>query len=149
MTGGRFGALPSCILEGLCVREGGVVGTLFVLEANDSEQDAVCRSELGQVFRAGGPHHAPVQTGSQSPRSALLSVWAAYATRAQTSIRVLLVRSTAVPLVHCSALELTQEVAPPAARATGSDCLCQIRLSLSKSASNRRVFGQKRRKNLY
>ena len=23
MTGGRFGALPSCILEGLCVREGG------------------------------------------------------------------------------------------------------------------------------
>ena len=27
ITGGRFGALTSCILEGLGVREGGVVGT--------------------------------------------------------------------------------------------------------------------------
>ena len=53
-----------CLLEGLRVREGGVVGTLSALEANDSQEDFVVRgSELGEVFHAERPRHTPAQHG--------------------------------------------------------------------------------------
>ena len=47
---GCFGALASCLFEGLRVREGGVVDTLSALETNDSQEDLVVgRSELVEV----------------------------------------------------------------------------------------------------
>ena len=62
--GGRFHAPALGLLEGLGVLEGGVVGMLSALEANDSQKDlVVCNSELGKVFRAEGPCHTPVQQG--------------------------------------------------------------------------------------
>ena len=52
----------ACLLEDLRAREGGVVGTLPVLEANDSQEDLVVRlSEPGEMFRADGPRQTPVQ----------------------------------------------------------------------------------------
>jgi len=63
-TDGRFDALATCYLEGLRVREGGVVSTKSELEANDSQKDlVVSRSKLGKVFRSEGPCHIPVQQG--------------------------------------------------------------------------------------
>ena len=57
-TDGRFDALASCLLEGLRVRKGGVVGALSALEANDSQEDLVVRrSEPSEVLRAEGPRH--------------------------------------------------------------------------------------------
>ena len=51
-TNSRFDALASCLLERLRVREGGVVGTLSALKANNPQEDLVVhRSELGEVFR--------------------------------------------------------------------------------------------------
>ena len=41
LTDGRVDALASCLLEGLRVREGGVVGTPLALEANDSQEDSM------------------------------------------------------------------------------------------------------------
>ena len=57
--------LSQCHLEGLRVREGGMVSTMWaLLEANDSQQDlSVSRSKLGKVFRSEGPRHTPVQQG--------------------------------------------------------------------------------------
>ena len=60
-TDGRFDALASCLLEGLHVRKGGAVGTLSALEANDSQEDLVRRSEPSKVLLAEGPRHTPVQ----------------------------------------------------------------------------------------
>ena len=40
---------------------GGVVGTLLALEANDSQEDLVHRSESGEVFSAEVPRHTPVE----------------------------------------------------------------------------------------
>ena len=57
LTDGRFDALGSCLLEGLRVRKGGVVGALSALEANDSQEDLVRRSEPSEVLRAEGPRH--------------------------------------------------------------------------------------------
>ena len=43
-------------------REGGVVSTKSVLEANDSHKDlVVSRSKLGKVFRSEGSRHTPLQ----------------------------------------------------------------------------------------
>ena len=62
ITDDRSNVLASCLLEGLRVREGGVVGTLSALEANDSQEDSVARrSEPSDVLRAEGPRHTPVQ----------------------------------------------------------------------------------------
>ena len=61
ITDDRSNVLASCLLEGLRVREGGVVGTLSALEANDSQEDLVHRSESGQGFGAEDPRHTPVQ----------------------------------------------------------------------------------------
>ena len=59
-TGGRFGALATCHLEGLRVREGGVVSTKSAVEANDSQKDlVVSRSKLGKVFRSEGSRATP------------------------------------------------------------------------------------------
>ena len=53
LTDGRFDALGSCLLEGLRVRKGDVVGMLSALETNDSQEDlVVCRSEPSEVLRA-------------------------------------------------------------------------------------------------
>ena len=61
-TDGRFDALASCLLEGLRVRKGGVIGTLSALEANDSQEYfTVCRSEPSEVFRSEGPRHTLLQ----------------------------------------------------------------------------------------
>ena len=38
-----------------------MVGTLSALEANNSQGDLVRRLEPGEVFRAEGPRHTPVQ----------------------------------------------------------------------------------------
>ena len=40
---GRFDDVASCLLEGLRVREVGVVGTLSALEDNNSQEDLVVR----------------------------------------------------------------------------------------------------------
>ena len=56
----NFDALASCLLEGLRVRKGGVVGTLSALEADDSQADLVRLSEPSEVLRAEGPRHTPV-----------------------------------------------------------------------------------------
>ena len=60
-TDGRFDALASCLVERLRVREGGVVGTLSALKANNPQGDLV------QVFRTESPSNTRT-TGSQSPR---------------------------------------------------------------------------------
>ena len=63
-TDGRFDALASRHLEGLRVREGGMVSSKSALEANDSLKDLVAsRSKLGKVFRSKGPRHTPLQQG--------------------------------------------------------------------------------------
>ena len=61
LADGGLDALAACLFEGLRVREGGVVGTLSALEANDSQEDLVHRSESGQGFGAEDPRHTPVQ----------------------------------------------------------------------------------------
>ena len=59
---GRFDALATCNLEGLRVREGGVVGTKSALEPNDWQEDLIMsRSKLGKVFCSEGSRHTPVQ----------------------------------------------------------------------------------------
>ena len=56
--------VASCLIEDLHIREGGVVGTLSALAANNSQEDLVVRqSEPGEVFRAEGPRHTCVQQG--------------------------------------------------------------------------------------
>ena len=46
------------------MKDGGVVGTLSALKANDSKEDCMVRSsELGEVFRAEGLRHTPAQQG--------------------------------------------------------------------------------------
>ena len=63
-TDGCFDVLASCLLENLRVREGGVVGTLSALKANDPQEDLVVhRSELGEAFRAESPRNTSLQQG--------------------------------------------------------------------------------------
>ena len=65
---GRFDAMASCLREGLRVRKGGVVDTLWALKANISPDDMVVRrSEPTEVLRAEGPRHTPLQQ-SELPR---------------------------------------------------------------------------------
>ena len=60
-TDGRFDAVVTCHLEGLRVREGGMIGPKSALEANDLQEDlVVSRSKLGKVFRSEGPRHTPL-----------------------------------------------------------------------------------------
>ena len=62
ITDDRSNVLASCLLEGLRVRKGGVIGTLSALEANDSQEYfTVCRSEPSEVFRSEGPRHTLLQ----------------------------------------------------------------------------------------
>ena len=59
---GRFDAFAFLLLEGLGVREVGVVRT--TLEAKDPAEDFKARlSELVKVSRVEGPRHTPVQQG--------------------------------------------------------------------------------------
>ena len=61
---GRSDAQATWHLEGLRVREGGMVSTRSVLEANDSQQDlVVSHSKRGKVFRSEGPRHTSVEQG--------------------------------------------------------------------------------------
>ena len=63
-TDGRLDALASCFLKRLREREGGVVGTLSALKANNPQEDLVVhRSELDEVFRTENPRDTPVQRG--------------------------------------------------------------------------------------
>ena len=60
LTDGGLDALASCLFEGLCLREGGVVRTLSALEAHDSQEDLVVhRLESGEVFGVESPRHNP------------------------------------------------------------------------------------------
>ena len=57
-TDGLFVALALCLVEGLRVRKGGVLGTLSALEANDSQEDSVVRrSQPSEMLSGEGPRH--------------------------------------------------------------------------------------------
>ena len=60
-TDDRYDALASCLLESFRVRKGGVVNTLSAVDADDSPENLVRRSEPRQVLRAEGPRCTPVQ----------------------------------------------------------------------------------------
>ena len=63
-TDSFFDALSTCHLEGLRIREGGVVSTKSALEANDSQKGFVLsRSKQRKVFHSEGPCHTPGQQG--------------------------------------------------------------------------------------
>ena len=58
---GCLDALVTCHLDGLCVREGGMVSIESALEAKDSQEAlVVSRSKLGKGFHSEDPRHPPV-----------------------------------------------------------------------------------------
>ena len=70
-THGGCAARPTQ-LDGLRVRQGGVVATKSAVEANDwQEGSVVSLAKLGQAFRSEGSRHAPRTRGCQSPRPSL------------------------------------------------------------------------------
>ena len=57
---GGFDGIETCHLESLRIPQGGVVGTMSALEANDCSIEP---TQLGEVFRSEGPRHISVQQG--------------------------------------------------------------------------------------